>query len=372
MPDLPSRADVYSIGRAYVLARAKRIDPGQVDVLGSDVNLFVGSQSLVAFSVIRQLGFRTNALLLDGAEREDLDRYVFDRYQQARKGASAALGTVRFFRQSAAIGAGSIPIGTTLRTLTGVEYITTTIGSFGPTAVDGITALVRASQAGKETQVGSNQIRQFANAQALFDQTIQVTNDAPTAGGEPAEDDDTFRNRIRGFWLAARRGVKAAIEFGAKQTPGVVSAMAIEAINADSGDPARIVNLYIADSSGVASAALGQLVQTQLLDFRAAGITVLTSLSLPDLVDIQLRLSFIGGTDTVALSQNIIAAVVEFTNSLPVNSPLLLLQLGAVLQRFVPDGLVLSFSTVVSPAGDLFPPLGQSIRTTTSNVTLVL
>jgi Baseplate J-like protein len=372
VPDLPSRLDLYSIGRSYVLARARRIDPAQVDVLGSDVNLFVGSQSLVAFSIVRQLAFRTNALLLDGAEGEDLDRYVFDRYQQARKGASAALGSVRFFRASSALGAGAIPIGTTLRTLTGVEYVTTTIGSFGPTAIDGITANVRASQAGKEQQVGANQIRAFSNPQALFDQTIQVTNDKATAGGEPAEDDDTFRNRIRGFWLAARRGVKAAIEFGAKQTPGVVSAMAIEAINADSGDPARIVNLYIADSSGVASAALGQLVQTQLLDFRAAGITVLTSLSLPDIISIQLRLSFVGGTDTVTLANNVIAAVVEFVNSLPVNAPLLLLQLGGVLQRFAPDGLVPNFSSIVSPAGDLFPPLGQSIRTTPANVTLVL
>jgi baseplate J-like protein len=371
MPDLPSRLDLYALGRDYVLQRAKRIDPGQVDVLGSDVNLFVGSQAVTNYAVVKHLAYRTNALLLDGAEREDLDRYVYDRYQQPRKGASAAVGAVRFFRLSNAAGAGSVPIGTTLRTLTGVEYITTSLGSFGASALDLVTANVRASQAGKETQVGANQIRTFANSQALWDPTLQVTNDAPMAGGEPAEDDDKFRNRMRSFWLAARRGTLGAIVFGAKTVPGVASALAIEALNG-LAQPARIVNLYIADSSGVASAALGQLVQSALLDFRAGGITVLTSLSLPDIIDIQLRLSFVGGTDTITLSNNVVAAVVEFVNSLPVNSPLLLLQLGGVLQRFAPDGLIPNLSSIVSPAGDLFPPLGQSLRTTSAHVTLVL
>ena len=369
--DLPSRVDLYSIGRAYVLARAKRIDPGQVDVVGSDVNLFVGSQSVVHYAIVKQLGFRISSLLLDGASGDDLDRYAYDRYQIARKGASAALGTVRFFRLSAALGAGSIPAGTTLTTIGGISYVTTTTATFNLGQTDFVFANVRASQAGKATQVGKNQIRGFQNAQVLFDTTVQVNNDDVTAGGEDVEEDDDFRNRIRGFWLTARRGVLSAIEFGAKAVPGVTSAMAVEAINT-LGQPARVVNLYIADSSGVASAALASQVLSSLDDYRAGGITVLVFTSIPQLISVVLSLTFAGNVDTVALSQIIQAAVVGFVNSLPVNGPLYVGQLFSVLQRYAAQGLVVKQSAIVAPAGDLVPALGQTLRTTPSFVTVGL
>jgi uncharacterized phage protein gp47/JayE len=370
MPDLPSRADLYGIGRDFVVQRAKRIDPTVVDQSGSDVNIFVGSQSVVGSTIVKQLGYRINALLLDGADGDDLDRYAFDRYKLPRKGASAALVTVRMFRSSAAIGAGSVPIGTTIRSLTGTEYITTTTAIFGAADKDNITAFARATQAGKATQVGANQLRKFANVQALFDPTLQVTNDAPAAGGEDVEDDDTFRNRIRDFWLTARRGVLSAIEFGAKSVPGVVSAQASEALN-PFGQPARVVNLYIADSSGVASAALANEVLIALDDFRAAGIAVLISTSLPQIIPISLQLAFTSGVDTISLKGQIQAAVVEFVNSLPVNGPLYILQLGAILQRFALDGLVVARSSIVAPAGDIIPAVGQTLRTTVDQVTVL-
>lgn len=369
MPDLPTRADLYQIGRGYVLTRARRIDPGRVDVLGSDVNLFVGTQSVVAYSIIKQLAYRIGALLLDSALGDDLDRYAWDRYQLPRKGASPALGTVRFYRSSFAAGGGTIPVNTLLKTATGSAYITTTSATFGATTLDAVTANVRATQAGKATEVGANQIVKFDNVGALWDTTLQVNNDSTTAGGEDVEDDDTFRNRIRNFWLTARRGVLSAIEFGATSVAGVVSAQAVEALNT-LGQPARVVNLYIADSSGVASQALAQQVQVALGDYRAAGIAVLVQTSIPELVSIVLELTFAAGTDTVTLGENIRAAVVEFVNSLPVNGTLYFAQLGAVLQRFADSGLIVNQSTIVSPIGDLVPSLGQTLRATLDTVTL--
>ena len=60
--DLPTRLDYHSIGRQYVVARARKIDPAQVDTEGSDVNLYVGSTSFLAQEVTRQLGARAAAL----------------------------------------------------------------------------------------------------------------------------------------------------------------------------------------------------------------------------------------------------------------------------------------------------------------------
>ena len=368
--DFPSRLDLYALGRDYVLARATRIDPAQVDVAGSDVNIIVASASEMAFALVLQLAQRVNSLLLDGAVGEDLDRLALDRYQQLRKGAAAAVGTVRFFRANAAAGAGTVPIGTRLATLTGDEYITTTTGTFAATDTDNVTADVRAVTAGKDTQAGANSIRRFSTPAALFDPSLQVNNDLPTAGGEDAEEDDVFRERIRDFFTTARRGTREAIEFGARVVAGIESAMASEALSSVNL-PARVVNLYVADSSGVASAALGAQVRTTLDEYRAAGIAVIISTSIPQIVDVKLTLEFAAGTNTSLLAENVRAAVVEFINSLPVNGTLYRADLFTVLRRFVDDGLVPRETSLIEPAGDLVPAVGSTLRTTLANVVVV-
>lgn len=364
--DLLSRLDLLALGRDYVRQNNRKIDPGMVDVLGSEANVFVGSVSVVADALMKQLGYAINAQTLDGATGTDLDRYAFDRYQETRKGASPALGSVRIFRATSTAGAGTVPIGTSLKTLVGTEYVTTTTATFG--ASDLVTAAdVRAAQAGKNTQVGANGIRKFSQPAILFDPTLQVNNDLPTAGGEDAEDDETFRNRIRNFWASARRGILAAIVQGATSVPGVATAQAIEALSG-SGLPARLVNLYIADSSGIASRALAQKVSVALDDFRAGGIAVLVNTSIPLIVTVELSLRFRAGVDTVALEEQVRAAVVEFVNSLPVNGVLLVSGIYGVLLQFASDGLIADQGSVVQPAGDLVPSVNQTIRTTLANV----
>lgn len=369
--DLLSRLDFYELGRRYILARASRIDPGLVDTEGSDANLFVGSMSFVASAISRQLAERLSALLLDGAEGEDLDRYAFDRYQLFRKGASPALGKVQVTRPTASAGSGAVPIGTKLVTLSGVEYITTTQTSFATAALTATPdAEVRAVQAGKEYQVGANQIRKFANVASLFDQSLIVNNSAATAGGENVEEADDFRERVRDFWNAARRGTLKAIEFGARTVPGVTSAQAVEALSS-SAQPARLVNLYLADSSGISSVVISNLVNVALLEYRAAGIMVITSTSVPQIVSVVLALSFSAGVNTVTLTENIRAAVFEYINSLPVNGMLTRGALFSVLQRFVKDGLLLKETTIVAPAGDVVPELGSTLRTLLSEIGVV-
>jgi hypothetical protein len=56
---------------------------------------------------VKQIGYSTARLTLDGSYGEDLDRYAFDRYGLTRLGASAALGTVQFTRPTATAGGGS-------------------------------------------------------------------------------------------------------------------------------------------------------------------------------------------------------------------------------------------------------------------------
>jgi len=370
MADLPSRLDLFAIGRDYVVQRANKIDPRQIDILGSDVNIFVGAVAQIAYALVLQLAQKINSLLLDGAQNEDLDRYARDRYNLIRKGASAAVATIRIYRISTAAGAGTVPAGTLLTALTGSQYVTTTDISFAALDVEA-TGEARAVQAGKAYQVGANGIRQFSDISVIFDQSLQVNNDEPSAGGEDAETDEDFRERIRGFWNAARRGTLGAIEYGATLVPGVASASAVEALT-PGNQPARVVNLYVADSSGVSSKALASTVRISLDEYRAAGIAVITSTSTPQIIFVSLKLSFKATVDTNTLTGAIVAGIVEFINSLAVNEPLLKADLYSVLARFTQDGLIVTEDTLVSPTGDIYPDTGKTLRTLTANVKVQL
>jgi hypothetical protein len=74
--------------------------------------------------------------------------------------------------------------------------------------------------------------------------------------------------------------------------------------------------------------------------------------------------------DTVSLTQQVQAAIVEYVNSLPVNAPLLVSGLYTVIQQFNSDGVIASSSSITAPVGDLIPAINQTIRTTTANVTI--
>lgn len=364
--DLPTRVDIFSIGRDYIRTRAKKLDPAQVDIEGSDANIVVGGASVMINAVVRQLGYRTAVLLLDGAFKEDLDRLVFDRYNLTRKGASTSKTTCRFTRPTFAIGAGTLPIGTLVTTDTGTEFETTTTASFGATDLE-TTARVRSTQAGSLTAAGAGAIVRFSKPDQIFDKSIVVTNDVATAGGDDAEDDPTFKNRARMFWRTARRGVLSAIEFGAIQVEGVTSAMAVE-ITSSGGTPARLVQLYIADSSGVSNEVLASEVQTSLLEYRAGGIQVIVVTSSPYLPQIRLALQYRANVDTVALRDAVRASLVEFINSLPVNATLLVSDIYTVLTRFTQDGVIVSKDSIILPVGDLVPAVGQTIRATEATI----
>jgi uncharacterized phage protein gp47/JayE len=358
---------LFEIGAEVIRQRAVRIDPAQIETDGSDVNIMLASEAAMAEEVMRQLALAEGRLLLDVASGEDLDRYAWDRYQITRKGAAAALGTVEFSRVSATVGAGTIGLGTLLRTDTGIQYKTLASISFGALDVGPLSVNVQAVQAGKETQVAEGAINAFVSPP--FDPTIVVTNPDATAGGEPRESDALFRERVRDFFRTARRGILAAIEFGARAVPGVVSAKAIE-ITDDLGIPQRFVDLFIADSDGVASTALAALVSISLEEFRAGGIFVRVNTSIPIFVVVTLRLRFTAGVDTLTLTEQVRTAVLAFVNNLGTQQTLYVADLFTVLNRFVPNGLVVESDAIVAPVGDLLAGTGETIRTTLDRVTV--
>ena len=367
--DAPARSDLYAIGRAYVYATATNIDPSAVDTQGSDANLFVGSQSFIASAVVRQLQDRFAAQFIASSRNDDLDRKLWDSYKLPRKGASASVGGYRFYRLSTAAGAGTIPVGTNVQSITGYNYVTTSTATFGVDDYEA-TCSIRSTAAGSQFNVGPNQIRIIPKVSTLFDPSLQGTNYLTTAGGDDREQDDQFRLRGENYWPTARRGVLSAIAYGAQSTPGVQSANVVEVLDSQ-GNPARVCEVFIADPAGQASQELADSVTSALLDYRAAGIQAPIILTTPLIVAVQLHLAFQAGTVTGSLTETIRNAVVSYVNSTPTGQPLYRNGLGSVLARYQRNGLLPNNSAIVSPPGDLVPGVGQTIRTTLANVTIV-
>lgn len=365
--ELLSRLDYFQVARRIIYGRAQKIDPAVVDIAGSNLNILAASSSFMAQTVGRQLADGMRSLTL-AAERDDLDRVIVDRYGLPRKGAAAAVVPLEFSRGSAAAGGGTLVVGTRVSSLSGVEYVLTSAASFGSSQLSGVTADARAVQAGFAYQVGTNQIRRFSDASLIFDPSIAVNNAEPAAGGTQRESDEAYRERGRRFYLAVRRGTLGAIEVAATEIEGVASAVASDVMAA--GQPARAVQLLVADDAGVCNRVLAARVVARLRESRAGGIWVTVLSSVPQLVSVALRLSFAANVDTTVLASQIRSAVADFVNGLAAGQPLLRGDLFAVLSRYRASGLIVLDDSVASPTGDLYPDSGRTLRCRLEDVTL--
>lgn len=366
VPDLPTRAEYFDIGAGEIRARSAarppgfRVNPEVVFVEGTDLNIINASASAMADEVTRQVGIRAKILLLNGADGEDLDRLVADRFSPTivRKQASPSVDAVQITRNSGVLPAVNFPVGTRFTTPGGVEFATTVaasilLGSHGPVSIP-----VQALVAGTQGNVDVNTITQFVQAPA--DPALQVTNEEPAAGGDDRETDARLRARARDFFRTARRGTLSAIEFGALTVPGIRQATAIEETDG-TGLPTGRVFLYVADALGQANSVLVAAVRTALVEYRAAGIIVDISGSIPTFVPIRFRLRFDAGVDTTRAAALVRNATVAAVNALAPNRTLTVALLFSVARSV--QGVIVLDDAILEPVGDLVPEAGHIIRT---------
>jgi uncharacterized phage protein gp47/JayE len=202
----------------------------------------------------------------------------------------------------------------------------------------------------------------------IFDTTIVVTNSAVAAGGADPETDRDFSNRSKQFLPTLRRGIAAAIEFGARQVPGVQSAKATEMVN-PSGTPAAIVELFILDASGGSNDVLEQSVRDQLLEFRALGIPVIVDGGTVVNQPITIDLSFAAGFDSLAAAQKAKDAITAVVNDLDIGETLFVSSIIAAAKS-VP-GVIIASGGVTVPVSDVVPTASQAIRTSQALITIV-
>lgn len=351
MADLPDRDTLFRVGRRYLVTTpGTLVNPAVADIPGSDLNLLLGSSSLMGEEIVAAVASCMAGLWVETATGDKLARVAFDRYGLTIQSANPASVDVVLSRPlPGSATPGTYSAGSRVQTVAGVQFATDIDAVFGDFDIS-VTVPATAIVAGPAGNVGIATVTVFGDSP--FDTNLVVTNPATAAGGAEAETDDDFKARIRGFFPTLRRGTLGAIEFGARQVPGVAVAKAIEITNPD-GMPAGAVQLIVGDRDGGSSSIMLQAVKDILIQYRAAGIPVIvtggTVVNLPVIWNID----FVSGIDTRAASQQVRDVTVAVAQFLAAGETLLRSSLIAGARAV--QGVIVRDTSLVSPVGDIVP-----------------
>lgn len=368
MADLPTRQELFAVGRRSIVLAAdrRRINPATVDVAGSDLNLLIGATSLMTEEVVAKLSKCLKGLFIETAVGPQLDRLAFDRFGLTRKAASPASVTLTFTRPTpGASTPGTYPAGSRVKTPDGTLFaLNTDLVVAGFDTVLQIEAT--ATEAGIDTNVAAATLTLFSDP--IFDDTFAVTNVLGGAGGAEDESDVEFRGRIRDFFPSVRRGTLGALEFGARTVDGVAAATAVEILD-ESAVPAGFVRLTVADLNGGFSETMLQNVRDALLEFRALGVPVFIQGGSVFNQSVTWDISVQTGFDSTQVQDDVRAVTVASTQFLNPGEPLYRSSLIAAA-RTVP-GAIVGANALVTPADDIVPAETELVRVVGEDVSFV-
>jgi uncharacterized phage protein gp47/JayE len=367
-----TRAEAFAVGRAAVAGTPGiRLNPAVADIPGSDLNLVIGIDSVIGEEVVSRGASAMRGAFAETSRGAQLDRVAYDRYGLVRFSATPASVDLVLTRPLPGVATpGTYSAGSVVQTADGVQFGLDTDAVFGNFDV---TVLVSATctTVGASTNVAPSTVTAFSTSP--FDATLTVNNPASAAGGTDTESDIQFLGRIRGFFPTVSRAILGAIEYGAKQVPGVAVATASEILNPSGGFPAGAVQLVIGDRNGNATTSMVTAVSDTLLNYRAAGIPVFVLSGVVVYQTVQWNLAFKAGFDEKLATSRVQAVTVSVSQFLPPgpdNGILYRASLISAAQQ-VP-GVILSDASLVYPLGDVVPTTPeQMIRILSSGVTFV-
>jgi len=340
--DVPSQQDLYDLMKNEIQTRAPQItdfEDGSIADSLAGIGSVGGNELL---KVLLQFFAKTYFSTANGPEitgnDDDLAALAVDHFGSsfARPAAVPAVGTVTFSRPTATAGNVVIPVGTIVKTdkdADGNEQRFKTTAAVTMVALS-IEANVEAVVAGADGNVGGGSVVNIEDS--LTDDTVVVTNALTFAGGANQQSDAEYREFIRNKVEIIRGATKAAIEAAAVNVSGVQTATAIETLQTviewDIGGSAPIgvpfviprVKLYVADSSGTASAALIALVEAAILEVRACGVRIEVIGATPFALDWSASLSLNpSGPNFATLSTDtemIVESMRQYIQTLPIGT----------------------------------------------------
>lgn len=361
-----SQRDLFLAMRARLLATSQKFAPETIDTEGQDVNLFLNlvagaGEELSLESSLFDLGHYLATVATAGDEAAE--RLVSDltgaQVQRFRE--NAAVVQLRLDRISTP--AIALPASYPVNTKDGITF--RTLDEVAWSADDTDSKFVKAicESTGPLGNVDANTITQI-NVEG--DDTISVTNPTVAAGGRDLETITELLARARDWYVNAARGTLSAIEYGAKQTPGVVSATAKELTRAlppyDNSMPFFRVRMSVGDVNGQAGIALVEDTRATLREWRGAGVPVLLTGSLVNEVKVKwVGLAAKQNYVLATLQSELSAKMIAFSAQLGPDIPIERADLFAIAKSVEGfDGI--PKDTLVEPADDVQPPAGYTNR----------
>lgn len=366
MPDLATMTQLQAAAyRAIATTPGAKLDPRSIKKAGSLANInFAMAAALAqeiqarAIAALKNLTYQANGDALDAVVAERTARKVL------RVGATPARVPVKIQRPGSGPGlAQTILAGEVIGDISGGSSVTFALdydvpfaaGQYGP-----IYTTATATAAGSVTNVPQSAVQHFVSPASFTDLTFTVAATETPAGGGERENDAGLVARAQAFPASLQRGNLAAIEFGALTVPGVRQAVAAEEVGLD-GQPTGVVLLYVADDNGNCNSALLSAVRLALRDWRAGGVPVSLIGSVPSYLAFVLRIGVLDGFSSLDVQALARGAVVGAVGRLVTNDTMRRSAIFAALHS-VP-GAVVGTDAIVSPALDVVPARGGTLRT---------
>jgi len=303
MATAPSFQDLVDQGEVEITTARPDLTLNDGDVVEADLH----AAAAMSDAVIRYASLTFRETFIDGAEGEALTTLVNDHLNVQRKEASAARVTMAFTRTSGGSGGtidASSVVGTAfdstgkqIRYTTDADYIVAAAAN-GPFDIPCTAEVV-----GVEGNADAATITHVITT--LFDSTFTVTNAARAAGGNDEETDEELRQRAKAFYSTLRRGTAAALEYGALQVASVRVATVSE--NTTTG----IVTVLVGDGDGNSTVEMIEEVETELENWRAAGVVVTVTGASQSTVDAVITLTSVrAGFDITEAAPIIVDSVI--------------------------------------------------------------
>lgn len=353
----PTWQEYYDIGKAEAIIRR----PDLVFQEGDISEMYMAAAAAMADRLTGYAALSFRNTYLDGATGDALAELVDDHWNLQPIAAVKAVGQVTFNRVSAAAGAGTIALGTTVATQKDangkeVQYVTDSAVSYGASETGAKSVNVTAKVAGTSGNVAAGKVTRIVTT--LWDTTFTVTNSATIAGGADAETDEDLRERVRNLPTTLRKATLAALEYGALQVVTVKRARAVEEVGVD-GLKTGIVSVYVTDADGNSNGAMTTAVQAELENWRAAGIIVNAVGGSIFTQNVAVTLTVKTGVDVNALITNIQSAVTEGIKKLKIGETLYKGYIEQLVRNVAPTDIVSVNVTV--PGTDTAPATANQI-----------
>jgi uncharacterized phage protein gp47/JayE len=366
----PSFSDLVAVGKAELQSRRPDLLVAEGDV----TQAFLHAGAAMNDAVIRYAAQAFKNTFIDGAAGAALTTLADDHFNIQRQEATASEVTILLSRAASATG-GTILAGTVVATDfdangEAIEFTTDTNLVFASGALGPSSVTATATTTGRATNVAAAAITRVID-QPSFDPNWLVTNTLAAAGGNDEETDPELRERVRSYFKSLRRGTIASLETGALEVASVRVAVATE-------DPTTLIcTLYIADSDGNSTPQMIADVETEIVNWKAAGTTLNVSGAGQVVVDLEITIAdYRSDFDVTANASLIEAAIAGRIDRLKPGQTLYLGTIGAAAIAAFPDDIydititsILRDSVSQSTSSDLTATPTEVLRAGTVTVT---